>query len=75
MKVVLLGATGMVGAGALLECVDDPRGVFAPLLQRLLPNRVTNTVAVGRALIRVSAEGYAQEILESQDINRAAAGV
>lgn len=25
MRVVLFGATGMVGAGALLECLDDPR--------------------------------------------------
>jgi nucleoside-diphosphate-sugar epimerase len=25
MKVVLFGATGMVGAGALLECLADPR--------------------------------------------------
>ncbi len=25
MKVVLFGATGMVGAGVLLECLDDPR--------------------------------------------------
>ena len=24
MKVILFGATGMVGAGALLECLDDP---------------------------------------------------
>lgn len=25
MNVILFGATGMVGAGALLECLDDPR--------------------------------------------------
>ena len=25
MRVVVFGATGMVGAGALLECLDDPR--------------------------------------------------
>jgi uncharacterized protein YbjT (DUF2867 family) len=25
MRVVIFGATGMVGAGALLECLDDPR--------------------------------------------------
>jgi len=25
VKVVLFGATGMIGAGALLECLDDPR--------------------------------------------------
>src|SRR4249919_3833284 len=25
MNVILFGATGMVGAGVLLECLDDPR--------------------------------------------------
>ena len=25
MKVVIFGATGMVGKGVLLECLDDPR--------------------------------------------------
>jgi uncharacterized protein YbjT (DUF2867 family) len=25
MKVILFGATGMIGAGVLLECLDDPR--------------------------------------------------
>jgi uncharacterized protein YbjT (DUF2867 family) len=49
-------------------------GVLYPVLQRLLPNLVTNTVAVGRALIRVAAVGYPKKILESRDINRAAAG-
>jgi len=49
-------------------------GVFYPLLQRLLPNLVTNTVAVGRALIGVAAVGYPGRILESRDINLAAAG-
>lgn len=34
MRVVIFGATGMVGAGALLECLDDPR--------------VTSVLAVGR---------------------------
>jgi uncharacterized protein YbjT (DUF2867 family) len=47
--------------------------VFAPLfpiLRRLLPRHVTTTVAVGRAMIRVAAEGYAKPILETEDINR-----
>ncbi len=34
MKAVIFGATGMVGSGALLECLDDPR--------------VTSVLAVGR---------------------------
>lgn len=48
-------------------------GALYPLLRRLLPGLVTNTVAVGRALIRVAAEGYPQKILGSREINRAGA--
>ncbi|MFY9823657.1 MAG: NAD(P)H-binding protein [Thermoanaerobaculia bacterium] len=44
-----------------------------PLLRRLAPKYVTTTVNVGRAMIRVAAEGYPQRILGSKDINLAAA--
>jgi uncharacterized protein YbjT (DUF2867 family) len=37
MKVVIFGATGMVGSGALLECLDDPR--------------VTSVLVVGRSSV------------------------
>lgn len=35
MRIVIVGATGMIGSGALLECLDDPR--------------VTSVLAVGRS--------------------------
>lgn len=40
------------------------------LLPRLLPGVATTSVAVGRALIRLAAEGYERRILETRDINR-----
>jgi uncharacterized protein YbjT (DUF2867 family) len=46
--------------------------VLAPLasvLPRLLPGLATTSVALGRAMIRVAAEGYPRPILESRDIN------
>lgn len=44
-----------------------------PLLRRLFPRWVTDSVTVGRALIRVAAEGYPKRVLENGDINRAGA--
>ncbi len=47
--------------------------VLAPLssiLPRLVPGLATTSVALGRALIRLAAEGYARPILETRDINR-----
>lgn len=40
-----------------------------PLLKRLLPTHVTTTENVGRAMIRVAAEGYSKRALENSDIN------
>lgn len=45
-------------------------GALSPVLRRVAPGYVTNTVALGRALIRVAAEGYPKKILETRDINR-----
>ncbi|GMV06030.1 MAG: hypothetical protein AMXMBFR53_23070 [Gemmatimonadota bacterium] len=44
-----------------------------PLLRRLFPRWVTDSVTVGRALIRVAAEGYPKRILENEDVNVAGA--
>ncbi len=47
--------------------------VLAPvagLLPRLLPGLATTSAAVGRALIRLAAEGYPRPVLETRDINR-----
>lgn len=46
-------------------------GLLYPLLRRLLPGAVTDSVTFGRALVRVAAKGYPTRILEGRDINRA----
>jgi uncharacterized protein YbjT (DUF2867 family) len=43
-----------------------------PLLRRLLPQYVTTTELLGRAMLRVAQNGYPKRILESRDINLAA---
>jgi hypothetical protein len=72
----------MVGAGALLECLADPRvetgwyqaiytmiAPLSPVLHRLFPQVSTTTASLGRALIQVAAVGYSKPILYSRDIN------
>lgn len=56
MKVILFGATGMVGQGVLRECVVDPD--------------VTAALSIGLAMIGVARRGYPKPILEAEDINR-----
>ena len=48
-------------------------GFAGPLLQRLAPGLVTDTERVGRAMLNVARRGYDKKILETPDINRAAA--
>jgi hypothetical protein len=43
-----------------------------PLLRRLIPQYVTTTELLGRAMIHVAQNGYPKRILESRDINQAA---
>ena len=40
-----------------------------PVLRKLLPQYVTTTEILGRAMIRVAQNGYSKQILESRDIN------
>jgi hypothetical protein len=42
-----------------------------PLLRWLLPQYVTTTELLGRAMIRVAQSGYPKRILETRDINNA----
>jgi uncharacterized protein YbjT (DUF2867 family) len=44
-------------------------GPLFPVLKRLFPNHVTTTENVGRAMIRVAANGYSKRVLENTDIN------
>jgi uncharacterized protein YbjT (DUF2867 family) len=50
-------------------------GPLYPLLHLLAPNQVTTTVNIGRAMIRLAAEGFANRIVSAADINRLAAAV
>jgi uncharacterized protein YbjT (DUF2867 family) len=43
-----------------------------PILRRLLPQFITATEILGRAMIRVAQNGYPKAILESRDINQSA---
>jgi uncharacterized protein YbjT (DUF2867 family) len=45
---------------------------FLPLLRWLLPQYVTTTEILGRAMIHVAQNGHPKPILESRDINQAA---
>ncbi|HEY1434783.1 MAG TPA: epimerase [Thermoanaerobaculia bacterium] len=45
-------------------------GALYPVFRRVLPGLVTDTVAVGRSLIHLAAEGDPKKILETRDINR-----
>jgi uncharacterized protein YbjT (DUF2867 family) len=53
------------------QAVYDIVGPLYPLLRRVAPGGVTNTETIGRALIRVAAEGYPTRVLEGRDINAA----
>jgi hypothetical protein len=80
MRVILFGATGMIGKGVLRECLLDPGVVppgvhmwpFMPLVAALAPRYVTTTERVGRAMLNVARRGAAKAVLENDDINQAA---
>lgn len=45
-----------------------------PVLNALMPNLVTTTARVGRAMLALAREGYGHPVLENRDINQAAGG-
>jgi uncharacterized protein YbjT (DUF2867 family) len=55
------------------QAVYDAIGSLYPLLRRVFPRYVTTTVNIGRAMIRVAAEGHPTRILSSAEINQLAA--
>ena len=57
------------------QMLYDVAGPLYPILRRVAPGGVTNTATLGRALLRVAAEGYPTRILEGRDINASGAGV
>ena len=42
---------------------------FYPALKALLPNGITTTERVGRAMLAVARRGYSKPVLETCDIN------
>jgi hypothetical protein len=42
---------------------------FYPALKALLPNGITTTERVGRAMLAVARRGYSKTVLETRDIN------
>ena len=57
----------------LYQAFYSALGFLLPVLRRLAPDQITTTVNVGRALIRLAAEGYGSRIVLAADINRLAA--
>ena len=53
----------------ILYTVMNP---FLPFLRRFLPQYITTTEILGRAMIRVAERGHPKRILETRDINQAA---
>ena len=49
-------------------------GPLYPFWKALMPNQVTTTEKVGRAMLRVASEGVPKPVLETRDINRLATG-
>jgi uncharacterized protein YbjT (DUF2867 family) len=68
MKVVVFGATGMIGQGVLCECLNDDRIDSVITVGR----RKTATEAMGKAMIKIAFSGYAKRVLGPKDINAAA---
>ncbi len=56
----MFGATGMIGSGVLLECLNDPR--------------VESVLAVGRTNLRRAHPKLRELIRETPEINRLAEG-
>ena len=53
----------------LYQAFYNVLGPIYPLLKRLLPNHVTTTENVGRAMVQVAASGCSKHVLENSDIN------
>lgn len=61
--------TGVRFKTKLYRAIYTVLGPLFPLLKRLFPNHVTTAENLGRAMIRVAANGYSKRVLENTDIN------
>jgi len=62
----LHGITSKTKSYRILYSVTAP---VLPLLKAILPNYITTTEQVGRAMIKVAKDGYPKVVLENKDIN------
>jgi len=60
---------GVRSKTAWYQLAYDIIGPISPLLMRIAPTQVTTTARLGRAMIRVAADGYTTRILYPRDIN------
>jgi uncharacterized protein YbjT (DUF2867 family) len=61
--------TGVRSKTQLYRAFYTVLGPLFPILKRLFPNHVTTAKNIGRAMIRVAANGYSKRVLENTDIN------
>jgi uncharacterized protein YbjT (DUF2867 family) len=59
---------GIRSKTALYRTIYTLTEPLLPVLKRLLPNMVTTTEEVGRAMLNVAAKGYPKSVLETADI-------
>jgi uncharacterized protein YbjT (DUF2867 family) len=62
----LHGMTSKTKSYRLLYTLTGP---ILPLLKAILPNHITTTEQIGRAMLRIAKSGYPKQILENRDIN------
>jgi uncharacterized protein YbjT (DUF2867 family) len=60
---------GITSRTGLYRAAYAVAGPLYPVLKRLLPNLVTTTERLGRAMIRVAREGAPKHVLEGSDLN------
>jgi uncharacterized protein YbjT (DUF2867 family) len=65
---------GIVPKTAWLRALYAVVAPLYPVWKALLPNYVTTTAQVGRAMIRVAREGAPKKVLENRDINEIGGG-
>jgi len=66
---IIRPADGIVSKTAVYRYIYAFLSPLTPLLERALPDVVTNTAQVGRAMLGVARHGGAKRILETRDIN------
>jgi uncharacterized protein YbjT (DUF2867 family) len=66
---IIRPADGIVSKTAVYRFIYAFLSPVTPLLERALPDLVTNTRQVGRAMLGVARHGNAKRVLETRDIN------